>query len=210
MADNIDKLWAYIMDNHKKWRRSGIYVLYITHRSMQEDISLFIDAKDQDKLASFLIKKIGPREEVKGFWVFNLLMSKFFQIPSGVPHNLSRFTVTITAEPQHHEEIYETLSNYLPTKQVILAYMAFTFHGFRSDIILSILSDGQTRVNEFVDRYVKTLDGVLKTQIVRISKTQRLISAKEWVERAGSHFVPLKGKKIEDFEVLEDDWIAGC
>ena len=177
---------------------------------MQEDISLFIDANDPDKLADFLVKKIGPRKEVKGFWVFNLLKSKFFQIPSGIPHNLTRFAVTITAEPQYHEEIYDTLANYLPTKQVILAYQAFTFHGFRSDIIVSVLSDGQTRVNEFVDKYIRSLKGVKNTQIVRISKTQRLVSTKEWIERAGAHFVPIKGKKIENFEALEDDWLAGC
>jgi hypothetical protein len=177
---------------------------------MQEDISLFIDAKDSDKLADFLVKKIGPREEIKGLWVFNLLKPKFFQYPSGIPHNLARFTVTINAEPQKLEDIYDTLSHYLPTKQVIPAYLAYTFHGFKSDIILSILSDGQTTVNTFVDRYVKSLDGVIKTKIVRISKTQRVVSTKEWITRAGSHFIPLKGKTIEDFVALEDDWIAGC
>ena len=210
MAGNIDVLWDFIMENHKKWRRSGIHVLYVTHRSMHEDISMFVDVKEQDKLAEFLVKKIAPMSEVKGFWVFNLMQSRFFQIPSGIPHMLTRFTITITAKPQYYKELYNTLANYLPTQQIIPAYVAYTFHGFKSDIIMSVLADGQTTVNEFVNKYIVKLDGVTRTEITRISKTERLVSAKEWVERAGSHFIPLKGKKIENFEKLEDDWIAGC
>jgi hypothetical protein len=210
MAGNIDKLWDYIIRNYKRWRKNDINIMYLTHRSMENDISMFIDVSNPDELSKFLIKKIGPRDEVEGFWVFNFLEPKFFQIPSGIPHNLSRFTVTITAEPQKYANIYKTLTHYLPTKQVIPAYVAYTFHGFKSDLIMSILSDGQTTVNSFVEKYIKSLDGVNRTQITRISKTQRLVTSKEWIERAGSHFVPLKGKKIDDFKALEEDWIAGC
>jgi len=210
MAGNIDTLWDYIIENNKKWRKNGVHIMYITHRSMQEDISLFIHAKDLDSIADFLIKKISKRDEVKGFFVFNLFKPKFFQIPSGIPHLLTRFTVTITAEPQRYSEIYNTLTHYLPTKQVIPAYLAYTFHGFKSDMLLSVLADGQTTVNSFVDKYVKNLDGVHRTQIARISKTHRVATTKEWIEKAGSHFVPLKGKKIENFDALEDDWLAGC
>ena len=184
--------------------------MYTTHRGMQEDISLFIYAEDLDKISDFLIKKISKREETKGFFVFNLYQPKFFQIPSGIPHLLTRFTVTITAEPKHYQEIYDTLAHYMPTKQVIPAYLAYTFHGFKSDMLLSVLADGQTTVNKFVDRYVKSLEGVNRTQIARISKTHRVATTKDWLDKAGSHFVPLKGKKIENFKTLEDDWLAGC
>ena len=64
----IDHVWDYVVENHKNWDTEDVRLLYMTHRHLQDDTSLIVDAENADALADFLMKHIATMEGVRGIW----------------------------------------------------------------------------------------------------------------------------------------------
>jgi hypothetical protein len=92
----------------------------------------------------------------------------------------------------------------------MISYIAYTFHKFKSDIIVSIVCEGLSTLNEIVNKYIKTIEGINNIEITRITKTQRLASIEEWRSFAGSLYIPSEGLIIDEQSTFEEDVISGC
>jgi hypothetical protein len=147
---------------------------------------------------------------VQGFWIINLLEPRFFIPPEKTYQELSRFTLNISAEPKQNKNIYQKLSQLLPNKDFMISYIAYTFHNFKNDIIVSILCTGRSNLDNIVETNIKNLEGIKDIEITRITKTKRLASVEEWRSFAGSLYVPSEGMMIENRSVLEEDIMSGC
>jgi hypothetical protein len=62
----------------------------------------------------------------------------------------------------------------------------------------------------FVERYIRSLEGVADAETTLISKTMRLVSPDEWKEYVGHLSVPAGQDRIEDIEAEDDSLISGC
>lgn len=206
----LDRVWDHIVENHKNWYAEDVKPLYMTHRHLQEDTSLIIDAKNPDALADFLMKHIATIEGVRGIWVINMAKMRFFRTPEEHRGDLSRFTVTIDAMPNQMDTIYECISALRPGRDVIINYIAHTFQSFTASIVVSVLARSVNHLNAFVNDYIRPLDGVVDAETTYISKTIRLASPKEWKECLDHYFVAPNGDTIKDIHVDNDKLIAGC
>jgi hypothetical protein len=182
----------------------------MTHRHAKNDISLFIRIKDQDKLAKYLLEKLARIPSISGFWIINLFEPRFFIPVNDFPKNLTRFTLNITTDPGNYESIYQKISSMLPNGNFMVSYIAYTFHKFKSDIIVSILCTGSSTLNDIVDKYIRKIEGVLDIEITRISKTMKLVSIEELRSLGGAVYEPPDGFKIEEHSNLEEDMMSGC
>jgi hypothetical protein len=205
-----DKVWDRMVEQHKSWRTDDVKPIYMTHRHLQEDTSLIVDAKNPDALADFLLNHIAPIENVQGIWVINLAKMKFFKTPQEHHSDLSRFTVTVDAEPKHLDRIYETVSALKPGRDIIINYIAHTFQSPTASIMVSVLARSRNHVEAFVNDYIRSQDGVADAEITFISRTMRLASPKEWKESLGPYFVAPGGDPIKNIDVDDDSLIAGC
>ena len=206
----VDRVWDYVVENHEEWHTDDVKPLYMTRRYLEEDTSLIVDAKDADVLAEFLMDKIAPIENVRGIWVINMARMKLFITPKEHHHDLSRFTVTIDAMPQHADEIYETVSALKPGRDVVIVYVAHTFQSLTASLMVSALARSADHMNAFVDDYIKPLEGVVETETTYISKTLRLATPKEWKESLGPYFVYPGGESIRGIDVEDYSLMAGC
>lgn len=206
----IDHVWDYVVENHKNWHTEDVRPLYMTHRHLQEDTSLIVDAKNADVLADFLMKHIATIEGVRGIWVINMAKMRFFKTPQEHHRDLSRFTVTIDAMPKHMDRIYESISALKPGRDVIINYIAHTFQSSTASIMVSVLARSRNHMDTFVNDCIRPLEGVVDAEITYISKTMRLASPKEWKEYLGPCFVAPGGDPIKDIDVDDDSLIAGC
>jgi len=204
------RVWDHIIENHKRWRTREARVLYMTHRHLQEDTSLIVEAKSPDALTDFLLRHVATIENVRGIWVLNLAKMHFFRLPRDRPGDFRRFTVTIDAVPAHLDKIYERISSLKPGRDIIITYIAYTFQSFDASIMVSVLARSRNHIEAFVKDYVLSLDGVSGAETTLISKTVRLVSAEEWERHVGPYVVAPGRLRIRDIEAEDDSLIAGC
>ncbi len=206
---NLKKLWDYVIANHDSWTNSDCQVVYLTHRDMREDISLFISGKDMSDVSDFVLTHMAPITYVRSIKVIGLMNPRFFPIPKGTFEDLKRFTIAVSCEPRFLAMTYDTLSRYKATQSVVPNYLAYTLRGEGGDIFVSYSCRGESTLRRFVERYVRPLEGVTSVRTTRISKTKRLVSVQEWTYLF-EQFVPDDAIEVEEIEDYEDDLISGC
>jgi len=92
----------------------------------------------------------------------------------------------------------------------MISYIAYTFNRFKSDIIVSILCTGSSILNNIVNKYIKSIDGVQDIEITRITNTYRMATLDEWRNFAGTKYIPEKGLIVEEDSSVEEEMISGC
>lgn len=209
-ATSIDRVWDHVVEEHKKWNTNDVRILYLTHRHLQEDTSLIIDAKNLDALADFLLTHIATMRNVRGIWVLPMTRMKLFEIPKGTADAFNRFTITVNAVPEHLDRIYENISSLKPGRDVVVNYIALTFQSFSAPLILCVLARSRNHVEYFVDHYIKPIEGVSDTETTYISKWMRLVSPEEWQGHVGHFIAPAGLEPIEDIEAEDDNLLSGC
>ncbi|MFQ6106135.1 MAG: hypothetical protein ACE5QF_00900 [Thermoplasmata archaeon] len=206
---NLKKLWEHVLANHKDWDGSNCQIVYMTHRHMREDISLFVYGEDMNDISEFALAHLAPLTYVRSLRFISLMNPRFFPIPKDTFQRLERYTLAISCEPRHLTSVYDTLSRYKGTESVVPNYLAYTLSGGEGDLLASYSTKGESTMRKFVDRYIRPLDGVTDVSTTRISRTKRLVSAAEWKVHF-EIFVPEEGLDVEEIEAYEDDWISGC
>ncbi len=170
-----DEVWQHVMNNYKDWRKNDkLTLLYLTKRFVPGETSLIVDCEDANDFMGFLENNILNLESISGAYLFNLMKSKFFPIPTGTCMDLKRFTVTINAEPKNYERIYHAISKIDPDNNFVVGYIAYTYQEPGSDIVVSILAKNSAEAKAGVKRNIESLEGILDTKITRITKTKRL------------------------------------
>ncbi len=193
-----DVLWNYILENQEELEKEfegKAKLVYITKRAKHEDTSLFIKAEDPDVLGDFVAKRIAKIKGVDAIWMFSPTNMKFFYIKESLLREQTRFTVTIKAYPREFENIYNTISNFPETSDVIPVYLAYTFHLFTDSILFSFVAEDVETAQKFVASSIGVLPGVLGTSISKIKRQQCLSSKEEWKAHVRAH---LRGKNPDD------------
>ena len=208
-----NSLWEQMIEQSANWKKANAKPLYLTQRLVPnyDEISLILDVQDIDDLADFLLEYITPIECIKDIWVVNFMKPRFFAVPKGTSPGIKRFTITIDADPTRYASIYDYISKIKPSKSVIITYLGYTLHEYGDDIMLSVLAQGKSTVEKFIEKYIAPLEGVNSTKIMRIIRTKRLTTIKEWKDFS-SPFSEIE-KNVEIFELdnlFDEDWIAGC
>ncbi len=204
------QVWERVVSQHEKWDNGDVRLLYVTRRHLQEDTSLIIDAKNEDALTNFLLTHIATMKSVRGIWVLPLTKMKFFEIPKRGTEGFNRFTITVNMIPEHLGNVYDSISALRPGRDIIVNYIALTFQSFKAPLMVCVLARSRNHVNQFVDRYIRPLEGVLDVETAYISKWLRLVSTEDWRNHVGNHIVPAGHEPIEDIEAEDDSLMSGC
>lgn len=207
---NIDKVWRRVVRNSNKWDDTGARIVYLTHRSLQEDISMIFDAKSMDSITNFVFKHVAPMQEVAAIRILGLMNPRFFRIPKGYQSGLKRFTTSVSVEPNMLDDVYEYLSSFAPSKALVPVYLACTFNGSGRDLIFSFLAPGETTAKRFVSSYIDDHDGIQSTRTTYMSQSKRLASREGWRELIKKFLVEPGDIELDDIDVYEEDFIASC
>ena len=191
-----NQLWSTIIDQ-KDPLQSALdtkgRLLYLTKRAGFNEASLLVHTNDLNALTELMIAHLSTMKEISAISVIHLFRPKFFPIPKDTSH-MKRFVITIKAKPKHRAEIYRKLLNPNVPKGLRKVYYGFTFHHYEDDFQYSILADDEETMQEFVDENIDTMDGVTKTKVCPIEKTQPFISYrdyKEWLQHtSGDNSTP--------------------
>jgi hypothetical protein len=206
----MDRVWRRIVRNHKKWNGKNARIVYLTHRSLQEDVSIILEAKNMDSVAEFVTKHITPMKEVAAVRIIGLMKPRFFKMPKKRIQEPKRYTVSVTVDPNEFDSVYDYLSDFKPSNSVAPVYLACTFSGFGRDMLFSFLCPGETTAKKFVSTYIAKYKGIMDTSTTLMSQSRRLTSRDGWRKLIKPYRYDKGEFEIDDIEVFEEDWFGAC
>ncbi len=207
---NMDRVWRRIVREHSKWNGKDARIAYLTHRSLQEDVSVILEAKDMDVVADFVLKHLAPMKEAAGIRIIALMLPRFFRVPKGMTSQMKRYTTSIKVDPNELENVYEYLSGFIPTKVLAPVYLACALSGSGRDLMFSFLCPGETTAKKFVSTYIIPCKGIYDTHTTLISQSKRLMEKDDWLSIIKKHSYDKGVTEIDDIDVFEEDWFGAC
>jgi hypothetical protein len=106
--------------------------------------------------------------------------------------------------------VYTQLARTRPTEDTSITYMAFTFQDCGKSITMSVLSRDEGTLRSFIDESVETIDGATTLRTVRIKRTMKLASFREWQKAVHPLTQWETATSCEFDEDILRDVVAGC
>jgi hypothetical protein len=171
-------------------------LLYLTKRARHEDVSLFIHTVDPNFLGDFIADDLNKIEQVTGIWVIHLIKPIFYPLPKDTK-NMKRYAISLKVFVKNLKDVYQNIASACLPDGLKLAYLAYTFHLFEDSIQLSILTENEETLNNYLTRVVEKRSGVLRATVNLIEGTRPLVSYEAWREYSLKHgIVPSWDEKL--------------
>lgn len=184
-----------------------VKLLYLDRCYTHTDINMMFDVKDFESIPRLFTEFLLEMDGVWDLQIIQLFSPNFFKIPKYVDlEKWGRFTVTLDVKSNMTEEIFKYLRNLAATDEAAITYLAYTFYSYEHDIILTLLASDIKSAGKFVDKHIRTIDGVIDSEIWEIEKWKFAIPHDEWVNYINYY---RKGD-LEEEEVYDDAFICGC
>ncbi|UCE75280.1 MAG: hypothetical protein JSV56_06160 [Methanomassiliicoccales archaeon] len=203
-----EQMWDYVLDNYKKWENEDVKPLYLTNRGVYRDISLVVSSRSADAFADYILNHMAPLDSIRDIWVFNMMDTRLFSIPANLSQNLKRFTITLNVVPGEAPFIFDFISKIKPSAEILITYITYIYHR-HGDILISLLAGDKSVAEDFVRRYIGSMKGVIRTEIIPIIKSKNLANSEEWRDNCGQYFDIKNGRDVGDLEVYESWWKIG-
>ena len=174
----LDELQASLKDKGQ--------LLYLTKRAKHEDVSLFIHTNDSNSLGDFIAEELNKIEHVTGIWVIHLIKPIFYPLPKDTK-SMKRFAISLKVFINNLGDVYRNIATARLPDGLKLAYIAYTFHLFEDSIQLSILTENEENLNNYLTTVVEKMPGVLRTTFNLIERTRPLVSYATWREYSSKH-----------------------
>jgi DNA-binding Lrp family transcriptional regulator len=184
-----------------------VKLLYLDRCYTHTDINMMFDVKDFESLPRLFTEFLLEMDGVWDLQIIQLFSPNFFKVPKYVDlKKWGRFTVTLDVKSDKTEEIFKYLRDLAATDEAAITYLAYTFYSYEHDIILTLLAPDIRAAGKFVDEHIRTIDGVIDSEIWEIEKWKFAIPHKEWVNYINYY---RKGD-LDEEEVYDDAFICGC
>lgn len=161
-------------------------LLYLTKRAKHEDVSLFIHTVDPNFLGDFIAEDLNKIEHVTGIWVINMIKPIFYPLPKDT-RNRKRFAISLKVFIKNLKDVYRNIATARLPDGLKLAYVAYTFHLFEDSIQLSILTENEETLKNYLADVVEKMPGVLRTTVNLVERTRPLVSYDAWREYSLKH-----------------------
>ncbi len=180
-CEDENKIWSIIESRIGDMVKKGITPIYLSRRAHHMDTSLISSAPSVEVLFDTLLGMLRDVASADGIWIFPLVKPKFFEVPSNVGKDASRFLITITTKPSDAMKVYDAISAFRQTADLSMTYLAFTCQRFCDTLTLSLFARSMEHVTRFVDQELKVVPGITRSGITPMTKSKRLLPYAEMV-----------------------------
>jgi DNA-binding Lrp family transcriptional regulator len=182
-------------------------LLYVDRCYTHSDINMMYDISDFEVLPRMFTEFLMKMDGVWDVQIIQLFSPKFFKIPKYVDlEKWGRFTVTIDVKSDKTEAAYKHLRDLAASDEAAITFLAYTFYSYDNDIILTLLAPDIKSAGKFVDEKIRTVDGVIDTELWEIEKSKFAVDHMEWVNYI-NHY---REGDLDEDEVFDDAFICGC
>jgi hypothetical protein len=206
-----ENLFERIYDKYNSYKNDYIFkknkMLYLSRCYTHSDINMMFDVKDYETLPRIFNEFLLDMDGVWDCQVIQLFDPNFFKIPKYVDlEKWGRFTVTLDVKSNRTGEVFRTIRDLAATDEAAITFLAYTFYSYDNDLIFSLLAPNIANAGKFIDEKIRTIDGIVDTELWELEKWKFIISHEEWVKYINYY----REGELDDEEIFDDAFICGC
>lgn len=161
-----------LLENLGRFDRHGVTPLWVNWMRERADLRVVCLVHDLARLDDFLVDVIRSVPGVRGTAAQlsfdgmvrgDALMD--ISMLNSVWDRRAAATVLVKSQPGHDREVYQTLIGLPPHQQVELVWVVKLFHSAEADLQLLLLSERTSALTGYVMSWVRTVPGVVDTQL---------------------------------------------
>jgi hypothetical protein len=206
-----EDLFERIYEKYNSFRNDYIFkknkMLYLSRCYTHSDINMMFDVKDYETLPRVFNEFLLDMNGVWDCQIIQLFNPNFFKIPKYVDlDNWGRFTVTLDVKSNRTGEVFKTIRDLAATDEAAITFLAYTFYSYDNDLIFSLLAPNIANAGKFIDEKIRTIDGIVDTELWELEKWKFIIPHDEWVKYINYY----REGELDDEEIFDDAFICGC
>ena len=206
-----EDLFDRIYKKYESFKNDYIFkknkMLYLSRCFTHSDVNMMFEVKDYEALPRVFNEFLLDMEGVWDCQVIQLFNPNFFKIPKYVDlEKWGRFTVTLDVKSNKTGEVFKTVRDLAATDEAAITFLAYTFYSYDNDLIFSLLAQDVASAGKFLDEKIRTIDGVVDTELWELQKWKFAIPHEDWVKYINYY----REGDLTDEDIIDDAFICGC
>jgi len=206
-----EDLFERIYKKYDQYRNDYIFkknkMLYLTRCYTHSDINMMFEVQEYEALPRVFNEFLLDMDGVWDCQIIQLFNPNFFKIPKYVDLDTwGRFTVTLDVKSNKTGEVFKIVRDLAATDEAAITFLAYTFYSYENDLIFSLLAPDIAAAGKFLDEKIRTIDGIVDTELWELEKWKFIIPHEEWVKYINYY----REGDLADEEICDDAFICGC
>ena len=204
----LNQAWNDVLRNVEGLSNELSTPLYLSQQEEKNFLTIIYDVQDADRFGDILVNGIPSMLKPEKTRTITLLKPVFFPAPKERPANLERYQVALRTSTNELENVFRHLLYLNYPKDVFPTYVAYSFG--EDDILISMLSIGRHRIEEFIAQNVRSEPGVAHVEVTRINMSKRLAPPGMWKDYRESRFLFKPTNHYEEYDFTELAALSGA
>jgi hypothetical protein len=204
----LNQAWDDVLQNVEGLSNEHSTPLYLSQQEEKNFLTIIYDVQDADAFGDILVTRIPSMLKPEKTRTITLLKPVFFPAPKERPANLERYQVALRTRTNELENVFRHLLYLKYPTDVFPTYAAYSFG--EDDILISMLSVGRHRIEEFVAQNVQSETGVAHVEVTRINMSKRLAPQGMWKDYRESRFLFKPTNHYEEYDFTELAALSGA
>jgi len=184
-SSDLQELWESVAKIIPKFENVDFLPLYASQQETSDYVSLVAEIRNFETINELFFQGLPELMNVRQWRTFPLLRPMYFLMPKDVPQNCERYLISLKVNPSRYQEVYTKILRLKLPKNIFLTYLSYSLG--KDDILMSILSENRERAENFADKKVYSIAGVLSYNVSNQLRTMRLTSEKKWMGYRNKH-----------------------
>jgi hypothetical protein len=202
--EDKEKLWQCVLPILQNMKSDHYRPLFLSQWDPVDFTTVMFDVKNIDTMYQLFTRELAQCDMIDASRTLTLMSPVFYPVPKDRPKKLHRYRIAVQVDTAHLEMVSNKITEIDFDKTGIFpTYQAFSFG--EDDILLSVLSESEEHINNFIQDNLAPFEGVNNVEYITITKSYRIIPKEEWQQ----YRKKLYKVKSEDHaqEIDEDfDW----
>jgi hypothetical protein len=207
-SGELEESWNSVLDNLADLTNLYCTPLYLSQREEENFMTITYDVKDPDWFADIVVNKIPSLLHPEKMRTITFLRPVFFPAPKDRPQSLDRYQVAIKGRPGELEAIFNHLLGLSYPTDAFPTYAAYSFG--EDDILLSMLSTGQDKLERFLKANMESQSGVTGISIGHITRSKRVAPTEMWKRYRERRYLSKPTAEQEEYDFLEREVLHGA
>jgi translation elongation factor EF-1beta len=177
--DDKEKLWQCVLPILQNVKSEHYRPLFISQWEPVDFTTVMFDVNNAECIYKLFTKELSQCDMIEQSRTLTLMSPIFYPVPKNRPGTLHRYRIAVRVDTAHLESAFNKITNIDYSKLGVLpTYQAFSFG--EDDILLSVLSEKEENINNFIQKNLAQLEGVNNVEYLTITRSLRIIPKDEW------------------------------
>jgi len=175
--ESAKPIWEFVHKRLTKINGGKVRPILASEQINARFVTLYVMSDDIEAVGDFIVKDLGTCKDIESTMTIPLLKMVFLPIPRQTPP-LQRYSIMIHCNLAHYFSAFRSVIDLDPGEGLYPTFSAFLLGNW--DIMLSMCAESRDRLEQFVEKQLKEVEGVRGVDIFPIEKSFIVCSEDDW------------------------------